>query len=209
MFYWPRETVCCCKYCISCCTEETTNAGQLQLGSKVNLSFCNKSRLLSSLIQNFHKHLFNSVTSLFSNSVGFQIVIDTYCCCFECCFYINQARYVPLSFLGMYNLCGPALEGNILWMFNSLGVLVLVLVSMVPKLYCTTGTARLLIACILFLPLSSVLRINPTLLLYSFLIVLSFCFAGYRHFLLHPGICILLPGPILYFCVIIDHYVSC
>ena len=44
--------------------------------------------------------------------------------------------------------------------------------SMMPKLYSTTWTARLLIASILLLPLGSVLRTNPTLLLYSLFDVL-------------------------------------
>ena len=98
-----------------------------------------------------------------------QIMIKSCCCCFECCFYFNQA---PSSIFGIYSLSTSALGCNILCIFNSVFVSIFlsfqIFQSMMPKLYCTTGTARLLIASILFLPLSSVLRITLTLLLYSF-----------------------------------------
>ena len=104
-----------------------------------------------------------------------QIVIKPYCCRV-----LNAVstsiRPLPPSFLGMCSLSISALGCNILCMFNSLRVFVSIFFSseifqsMMPKLYCTTGTAKLLIASILFLPLSSVLRINVTLLLYSLLI---------------------------------------
>ena len=120
------------------------------------------------------------------------IMIEPYCC-FECCFYISQIPSIPPSFLGMYSLFTSALGCNILCMFSSLCVFVSIFFSskifqlMTQKLYRTSGTARLLIASILFLPLSLVLRINLTLPLYSFLSYLSFCYAGYHHFHLHPG----------------------
>ena len=66
----------------------------------------------------------------------------------------------------MYSLSTSALGCNILCKFNSLRVFVSIFFSseifqsMMPKLYCTTGNARLLTASILFFPLSSVLRFN-------------------------------------------------
>lgn len=107
-----------------------------------------------------------------------QIMIKSCCCCFECCFYFNQA---PSSIFGIYSLSTSALGCNILCIFNSVFVSIFlnfqIFQSMMPKLYCTTGTARLLIASILFLPLSSVLRIALTLLLYSFRIFSFIIFA--------------------------------
>ena len=88
-----------------------------------------------------------------------QIVIEPYCYCFECCFYINQAPFSIFSWDVQSST--STLGCNIFCMFNSLRVFVSIFFtpkifqSMMPKLYCTTGTARLLIASILFLPLNS------------------------------------------------------
>ena len=88
----------------------------------------------------------------------------------------TSIRPLPPSFLGMYSLSISSFGCNILCIFNSLRVFVSIFLSyeifqsMISKLCCTTRTARLLTASILFLPLSSVLRINLTLPRYSFLI---------------------------------------
>ena len=64
-------------------------------------------------------------------------------------------------------------------MFHSLRVFVSIFFSseifqsVIQKLCCTIGTARLLTGSILFLLLSSILEINLTLLFYSFLIFSS------------------------------------
>ena len=87
----------------------------------------------------------------------------------------TSIRPLPSSFLGMYSLSISSFGCNILCMFNSSRVFVSIFLSyeifqsMISKLCCTTRTARLLTASILFLPMSSVLRINLTLPRYSFL----------------------------------------
>ena len=74
---------------------------------------------------------------------------------------------------------------------------------------CATGTARLLIASILFLPLSSVLRINRTLLLYSFLIFQFHFTVLETIILIYTQVCVYsFLVQLLYFCVIICYYVS-
>ena len=99
--------------------------------------------------------------------------------------------FFPPSFLGRYSLSTCASGCDLLCLFYSLLVFVSIFFSseifqsIIQKLYCTTGSARLFIAFILFLPFSSVRRINLTLLLYSFLILsfivlywmLNFCMA--------------------------------
>ena len=81
---------------------------------------------------------------------AFFVLIGPYCCCFECFFYINKP--LPPTFLGIYSLSISALGCNILCTFNNLHVFGSIFFnseifqSMMLKLYCTAGTARLLIA---------------------------------------------------------------
>ena len=103
-----------------------------------------------------------------------QVMIEPYCNYFNAASISIRPR--PPSFPEMYSLSTSALGCNILCMFKSLRVFVSIFFSsqifqsIMPKLWCTTENAKLLTASILFLPLSSVLRINLTLLLYFFLI---------------------------------------
>ena len=136
-----------------------------------------------------------------------QIIIKSYCCCFECCFYFNQA---PSSIFGIYSLSTSALGCNILCIFNSVFVSIFlsfqIFQSMMPKLYCTTGTARLLIASILFhraQGLESILLSYYILFVFFHFAVLdtiTFIYAQVfvYSFLVQP----------LYFCVNIYYYVS-
>ena len=103
-----------------------------------------------------------------------QIVIKRYCCCFEGCFYLNQTPSSIFSRdLQPLHICFRVWHLVHVQRFECFCANLLQFWDFPVKDACQnyiTGTARLLIASTLFLPLSSVLRINLTLLLYSFLI---------------------------------------
>ena len=129
-----------------------------------------------------------------------QIVIKPYCCCFECCFFVNQT---PSSIFSrdvqpfhicfrMWHLvhvqrfecfCASLLQ---FWDFPVKDAKTILLG---PQDYCYL----LLCFCHWAQFLGSILLSYYILSLCS----LSFCCAGYHHFHLHPGICILLSGPTL------------
>ena len=125
----------------------------------------------------------------------------------------TSIRPLPPSFIRMYSLSTSALGCNISCMFNSLRVFVSIFfsseifLSMMPKLYCTTGTARLLTASILFLPVSSVLSQS-----YSPIIFFSRLF----HFVMLDTITFIYTQVFVYsflvqlsyFCVISYYYIS-